>query len=493
MTPKADLHQLIKSLTKSEKRYFNLFANRHVIGDGNKYLHIFSIVEAQEIYNEKELKAKLKKPATLKNLPAEKVYLKKLILKSLSQFHEAKSIDSVLNDKILQIAILYEKGLYEIGYELIEKSVKLALKYEKFLIHSSLLLWKINYEVKFNKITNVLSDIKRIHELSNSQREYVMAMEGTFELISVSNNMGDIGIKRDPDKLIQKVKDKLGKTKPKSILGLYYYYTTLAFIADLEQNKKGTLDNFGKAVGVFKSNPFYISERPNLYLISENNFIVALIDENRLAEAEIEIGVLSEIKKKNYLSEQLSARAFVIISDSKLIILQKQKNWDGANALEKEIEKGLAIHENYVDPNRKLDIYFSLFHINFNSKNYKKANKWLNTIIRTKNTKDSKTNIICLSMVMQLIVMFESGDQFLFANRLVATKKFITQKTSYLELMLFLDILNLLANKKKSKLINAKLKDLRNQFAQQIEKNISIGKLFQYFDLSTWLDSKMSQ
>ena len=44
------VHELIKSLTKSEKRYFKLMSSRHTIGEENNYVILFDAIEKQIDY-----------------------------------------------------------------------------------------------------------------------------------------------------------------------------------------------------------------------------------------------------------------------------------------------------------------------------------------------------------------------------------------------------------------------------------------------------------
>ena len=54
MKPSTELHSLIKSLTKSEKRFFKL--NSSLQAWDKNYLKIFDFVEKQKRYDEEELK-----------------------------------------------------------------------------------------------------------------------------------------------------------------------------------------------------------------------------------------------------------------------------------------------------------------------------------------------------------------------------------------------------------------------------------------------------
>ncbi|MFB0925750.1 MAG: hypothetical protein QMB65_10815, partial [Vicingaceae bacterium] len=81
------LHQLIKSLSKSEKRSFKLFANRHTIGEKNNYIQLFDAIDKQENYDEAILIKKLKDKKLTDNLSSVKVQLYNLILKNLRQYN----------------------------------------------------------------------------------------------------------------------------------------------------------------------------------------------------------------------------------------------------------------------------------------------------------------------------------------------------------------------------------------------------------------------
>ena len=58
------IHRLVHSLSRSEKRYFSLFAQRHAIGGKSNYLALFEAINKQGVYNEEALKKKFSKNFT---------------------------------------------------------------------------------------------------------------------------------------------------------------------------------------------------------------------------------------------------------------------------------------------------------------------------------------------------------------------------------------------------------------------------------------------
>ena len=106
MKSKSDLFALIKAMSKSEKRYFTLDAQKAGRKD-NKYLELFKMINAMEAYDEAPLKKKF-----AKNLPSDKNYLYEAILRSMRDYRSSKSKAAQVKEMILDANYLYERGLY---------------------------------------------------------------------------------------------------------------------------------------------------------------------------------------------------------------------------------------------------------------------------------------------------------------------------------------------------------------------------------------------
>ncbi|MDB4678454.1 hypothetical protein OAE93_01860, partial [bacterium] len=145
------IFQLIKSLSKAEKRYFKVYTSKQA-GDKNNHQILFDAVDKQSDYDESLLKRNLKNPSLVKSLPIAKTRLYDVILRALDAYHSNSSIDAQLKRTLHCAEILYKKGLYGQSQKLLDGAKKLAYKYDK---HTSLLeifMWekllveKDNYE-----------------------------------------------------------------------------------------------------------------------------------------------------------------------------------------------------------------------------------------------------------------------------------------------------------------------------------------------------------
>ena len=82
------LYELIKSLSKAEKRYFKVFVTRHTASDSQNNAQIlFDAIDKQKTYNEELLLEQLSKYVFVKKFSIAKARLYDTILKSLDAFY----------------------------------------------------------------------------------------------------------------------------------------------------------------------------------------------------------------------------------------------------------------------------------------------------------------------------------------------------------------------------------------------------------------------
>lgn len=120
------LHELIKSLTQTEKRYFKLFAQLQTSNKDCDYVLLFNAIEKQKVFNETKIKAHFKGTSIEKRYASLKKYLYELILKCLTNYH-IESKDSIKVRRMLDSAeILIAKGLYHQAKRRLDKTEKIA-------------------------------------------------------------------------------------------------------------------------------------------------------------------------------------------------------------------------------------------------------------------------------------------------------------------------------------------------------------------------------
>ena len=132
------LFELIKSLTKSEKRSFKLFAKRAGRESETKYLKIFDVMDKLDSYNEELIMKKL--PGVSKTQFAnQKSHLYGQVLASLRLSHLKVDIDIELREQLDYIRVLFKKGLYFQSLRLLSRAKKVTGYYRKDLFQLALL------------------------------------------------------------------------------------------------------------------------------------------------------------------------------------------------------------------------------------------------------------------------------------------------------------------------------------------------------------------
>ncbi|HRH56085.1 MAG TPA: hypothetical protein PLS10_00450 [Chitinophagales bacterium] len=100
------INELVQSLSVNEKRYFSLMQKMN--SKEKNYLRLFEAINQQ--LSQKQITEKFAE--TKINISYEKSYLTKMLLKSLRNFHESSSIDTIIYQALFDIEILLDKKLY---------------------------------------------------------------------------------------------------------------------------------------------------------------------------------------------------------------------------------------------------------------------------------------------------------------------------------------------------------------------------------------------
>ena len=173
------LFQLIKSMEKSEKRNFKLYARRNTGTEELKTIQLFDALDKMPEYDEKLIfkKATGIKKQQLSNL---KAGLYKQILRSLRLIKDEENVDLRLHELMDHVRILYNKGLYLQSLKMLEKLKESAKEYQQLTYLQQALFFEKKIEGLFitrsmqdraDKLTDesskVSSQIFMVNQLSN--------------------------------------------------------------------------------------------------------------------------------------------------------------------------------------------------------------------------------------------------------------------------------------------------------------------------------------
>jgi len=132
------LFTLVKSLKRSEKRYFKISVQD---ATDKKFSRLFDIIDKQEEFNDSEI---LKKDKSLKSnqLSNMKAHLYTKILQNLRDYNSGTLPNIKIRDMIDHAEILFNKSLYSQCGEVIKKAKKMALKSDNLELLLEILKWE---------------------------------------------------------------------------------------------------------------------------------------------------------------------------------------------------------------------------------------------------------------------------------------------------------------------------------------------------------------
>ncbi|MCC7302756.1 MAG: hypothetical protein IT233_08940 [Bacteroidia bacterium] len=493
---------LIKSLTGSEKRYFKIFAQRHVIGSENNYLRLFDAIEAQDIYDEDDLLEKFRKEKFAKQLHRIKNYLYDLVMKSLCEFHKAKSISSEVRQKLEMIEILYAKGLISHAHKLLQTTFELADVYEQYQYVPELrdLERKIlNSQFYAGKSE---ADLEKMHAAYRESLDVLTEINNNWlramRLMLFLNAQGPARSKEE----LRTIESAFEENKPelcnvKSFEACNYYYFNYGMYYRLAGNEAKAYEYALKHLRWYEEHSFFIRERLRSYLSLLYNFLGISLSLNRLD------GVFGEVMQKleqlpveyagspqnNNFLQQMHFNAINTIKLSYIIATGKIE--EGLLLIPRIAEEMKNLQEK-TEPIIEYNFYFSFARIYFTAGNFPKANENLNRIINS--GKVQRTDIYCFSKIMSLLIHYEMGKMDLLEYSVVSTYRYLLKRNRLYKVENH--ILDFIRKKaphmdSEKKKLDA-FSELKDQLICTTKDDAFEKRALEYFDLISWLESKIS-
>lgn len=156
---------LIKIMSKGEKRYFRLQNTKYNYKDKPNFIKLFEYFDTHNLFNEKDLKIVFKGQSWIKNLAFEKHRLYHLLLNALVMYEDSNAPGlNKENLLIRKVEVLFNKKLFDQCSKLLKKTKEITINKEYFL--SSLRLSEIEEKLARYIYTNeaIFNQMPKIHE-----------------------------------------------------------------------------------------------------------------------------------------------------------------------------------------------------------------------------------------------------------------------------------------------------------------------------------------
>jgi hypothetical protein len=130
MAASSDLFELIKSLSKSEKRYFRMWASLNSRSRVNRYVRLFDLIDARDVHDEDGVRETFTARHGSKHFAEAKYYLYNAILRALHSYALDRSVGARLSTALHQAELLYERRLHRQCIKLLERTREQAIELE---------------------------------------------------------------------------------------------------------------------------------------------------------------------------------------------------------------------------------------------------------------------------------------------------------------------------------------------------------------------------
>ncbi len=415
MKSSENLFYLIKSLSKAEKRYFNISV---VQNSANKnFAKLFAEIERQtrnNLYNEGLIKEKFKNEIFIKQLTFTKNYLYNLIIKSLISFHSGDNIEAKIYNLIISAKILFRKSLYNDYFRNLETAKILAEKSEKFgilldIVKLQMKLVRLKDRKKYKGRNLYDEEIETIKKIENVT-QYSKLLNAYYKVTKISDHARSKILYKETltildNPLLASAKNAL------TVTALDMYYLLMIYKNEFQEN-------FSKLFGLAVKRFELYRKNPNVFksdLEHKDAILVYWVLYYAIVNGDFEYYKKHINDFANLLEAKLISRdetPDVIVNANYLqsfYYYKKGSLKDAVHFAEKIFER-IKKNEDGQNKDDLLSFYFYYSKILFEFKNYLKALDVVNIIIAHE-FRDVRYDILAYSYFLEIFINFK-GKSF---------------------------------------------------------------------------------
>lgn len=497
MKPSTELFKLIKSLTKSEKRFFKLSSSLQA-GDKN-YLKLFDYIDASSEYDEAALKEEFKKETFIKHLPSEKNHLYKLILKSLRAYHADQNLNSILKQEIKNIEILYGKALYKECEKFLQRAKGLAQKHEKFYYWYELINWEKKLLDSAFESGDFDADLDKLVE----EEEFVIARlrnlaEYTmiYSKINLIFRSGGFTRNETEKQQVEAIADYhliKGKNTALSSKAASICYYIKGLCAAANRNYDDSFTFFNRTKEILDNKPDIKIDVGQRYLNTLIHLLRCYIDTGAYKEAAALIQDIRDLEgTKGFNSLDISVRIFANSYNQELTLLHKLGEFEKAVGLIPQIEERQHEFDEKISKELSLLLTYNKAYSYFGIGDFKTALAYLNEVLND-NEQNLRQDVYSFARMFNLIVHFELENYDFLEYVVKSTNRYLSKQERDYQI----ENTCLKYIRKLAKAANALDKiDYFEQMKKEVSellKDHNERVVLEYFDIEAWIDSKITK
>ncbi len=482
---------LIKSLSKAEKRQFRLFSS---LQKGAKdYLRLFIIVERGAEGNKVKDTFKKAYPAASYEMAIKHLY--KVLTDCLLQLRLRQSMNTSLISEMLKANILFEKSLYESGFDELKKINTAAQKYEQYNIqlwvgrmelyylsnlnfHSVTETELIKKQMKVKEILRYASNLQQHHSLYEMLR-HRLVYKGHVRTSEQKKELNDLVVS-EMNIISNPLADTFESNKIHLLFQAHYFITI--------NDYKSALKLFYELDELFNKHRYLWIDSPIDYLTVIEGILESLRSIRQYDGMQFFLKQLQKLHANTVYFQIMLQRVIYVYGLTALIDFGEFKK---AEKFKNNFDESFLKKLEVLDSDKQASVYLYTALIYFGNNNMNKAHYYLSKILLQSKTYYNLPFYQTFRLI-NLLVHYELGNEdFIFHEIRSVIRKFkSTQRKTYKVEKIIFSFLQLSITHLAIKERTALWQKFKAMFDQVIMDKYEM-QLLQIFDFAGWIEARL--
>lgn len=488
------LFLLIKSLSKSEKRQFKLYAGRLGGNAEANFMALFAILDKMDVYNEQLIlkKTNIKK----QQISNSKAHLYKQILISLRLSPIHQNTRTQIREQLDFATILYNKGLYRQSLKILDKAKNVAITKEEYTLAYELVeLEKVIESQYITRSMTDRADSLAVEAKNISSKNVVVSKLSNLSLQLYSWFLKYGYVRNDSDFTI--VHDYYEARLPKfkfaeqGFTGKMFLFQAKLWYGFITQDFLSCYRYSQKLVALFDEYPDMKQLHPVFYLKAVNYSLESLFYLRQTYKFnETLIALEDSIEyQRFFVNENTQLLSNLYLYQHKINLYYLEGEFTKGTEFVPEVLRQIKTFGKKIDAHHVMLFYYKIGCMYFGAGDYANCILYLNKIIQNKDLK-MREDLLCYTRVLDLVAHYESGQDQHIDELIKSTYKFLLKMDNLYEvqkkMIKFLrNLTSLYPNELKDAFIKLH-KELKEFEEHPYEK-----RAFLYLDIISWLESNI--
>lgn len=484
------LHQLLHSLTAAEKRYMRLKLAAQRPGKENNLIRLMDMVMEMDEWDGEALKRAVAGSRLADKLAETKYQLYGTVLRHLQAFHANRNLESKLQNKLLQVDVLFEKGHFLQCKDLLNKVWKVAEREELFLHKlgiisrfrkliqvfalppDSVTHWAEQEQLAWRQLEN-LNAYSRLHLVTQAQVFKVEYVRCQADLDSL-NELFSAPMLHDPE-------------APLSLSAKVYFLKLRTTYYRAAVRFEELMESSGHLLDLLEAQPVLMDRHQGLYIEALQDHFMAACFYFHIPEA---ISAVRRLQNLQPNSRVNSEKWFFTLHSIYLNMSVYFGAFEHGVAIKAKLLRDMKARGLSLSSSRQLFFNFNFAHAHLGAGQTREALDHLEEILRH-GSAFAHMNFFGIVHILHLVLHFERGNQEALPSVLRSSYRYLLgrKRVFGLEKTLMKFLRKQLSLEPPP--LDQAFQDLRRELQALKQMHFEAMSL-RFFDVIAWLDSRIT-